>query len=256
MDRASPRPLVAGNWKMNGTKRSARTLGEVMEGYTPEMRAKVDLLVCPPATLVSTFAVVALGSRVAVGGQDCHPKVSGAHTGDVSAEMLADSGATYVIVGHSERRADHGESDELVRAKAEAARRSGLTAIVCVGETREEREGGRALDVVSGQLRGSIPAGATAENVVIAYEPVWAIGTGLTPTVADVAEMHARIRGDLATLVGETEAAGMRILYGGSVKPGNARELLSVANVDGALVGGASLVAADFLGIAGAYLAE
>ncbi|NNM71938.1 triose-phosphate isomerase [Enterovirga aerilata] len=255
MDKVSPRPLVAGNWKMNGVKRSAKTLGEIMEGYTPDLRARVDLLVCPPATLVSTFAVIALGSKVAVGGQDCHPKASGAHTGDVSAEMLTDAGATYVIVGHSERRADHGETDALVRAKAEAARRAGLTAIICVGETREEREAGRALDTVSAQIRGSVPPGSDAADTVIAYEPVWAIGTGLTPTAADVAEMHARIRSDLAALAGE-EAAGIRILYGGSVKPANARELLSVPNVDGALVGGASLVAADFLAIAAAYRAE
>jgi triosephosphate isomerase len=256
MNTPKPRPLVAGNWKMNGVKRSATVLGEIMEGYSPGLRAKAELLVCPPATLLMTFGVVALGSKVAIGGQDCHPEASGARTGDISAEMLADAGATYVIVGHSERRADHGESDALVRSKAEAARRAGLVAIICVGETREEREAGRALDTVSAQLRGSIPAGASASDTVIAYEPVWAIGTGLTPTAADVAEMHARIRADLAALVGSEAAAGMRVLYGGSVKPANARELLSVPNVDGALVGGASLVAGDFLAIAGAYLTD
>ena len=247
-----PRPLVAGNWKMNGVKRSAELIGQVLEGYTAEMRSAVDLLVCPPATLISTFAAVALGSRVAVGGQDCHPAPSGAHTGDVSAEMLADAGATHVIVGHSERRADHGETDATVRAKAEAARRAGLVAIVCVGETRVEREAGSALDVVAGQLHGSVPAGASAADMIVAYEPVWAIGTGLVPSSTDVAEMHATIRRELGGIVGEG-ASRVRILYGGSVKPSNARDLMGVANVDGALVGGASLVPADFLAIAGAY---
>jgi triosephosphate isomerase len=254
MNDPKPRPLVAGNWKMNGLQASAAVLGEVVAGYGPELRARAELLVCPPATLLAAFGQAAAGSAVAMGGQDCHPEPSGARTGDLSAEMLADAGATYVIVGHSERRADHGETDALVRRKAEAARRAGLVAVICVGETREEREAGRALDTVSGQVRGSLPDGATARDVVIAYEPVWAIGTGLTPTVADVAEMHARIRADLTALLGKDEAGSMRVLYGGSVKPGNARELLSVANVDGALVGGASLVAKDFLAIAGAYL--
>jgi triosephosphate isomerase len=192
------------------------------------------------------------GTALAVGGQDCHPDPSGARTGDVSAEMLADAGATYVIVGHSERRADHGETDALVRSKAAAARRAGLTAIICVGETRAEREGGRALDVVAGQIRGSLPDGASAQSMVLAYEPVWAIGTGLTPTPDDVAEVHGLIRRELGPLA--AEPAGVRILYGGSVKPSNARELLSVPNVNGALVGGASLVAKDFLAIAEAYL--
>jgi triosephosphate isomerase len=256
MNAPKPRPLVAGNWKMNGLKGSAKTLGEIMEGHGPELGARVDLLVCPPATLLSTFGEIADGSTIAIGGQDCHPEASGARTGDISAEMLADAGAAYVIVGHSERRADHGEADALVRRKAEAAWRAGLTAIICVGETREEREAGRALDTVSGQLRGSVPDGAIADTTVIAYEPVWAIGTGLTPTPADVAEMHARIRSDLVSRLGQVEAARIRLLYGGSVKPSNARELLTVANVDGALIGGASLVAADFLAIAGAYLPE
>jgi triosephosphate isomerase (TIM) len=249
-----PRPLVAGNWKMNGLKMSAKVLGQVMEGYTPGLRLKVDLLVCPPATLLQAFAVVALGSRVAVGGQDCHARASGAHTGDIAAEMLADAGATFVIVGHSERRQDHGERDADVRAKAEAAHRAGLTAIVCVGETRAEREAGKTLSVVRRQLRGSVPEAATSADLVVAYEPVWAIGTGLTPTPADVAEVHASIREELRRLVGKADQNRVRILYGGSVKPSNAKELLSVENVDGALVGGASLAAADFLGIAGAYL--
>jgi triosephosphate isomerase len=189
---------------------------------------------------------------VRLGGQDCHAKQSGAHTGDISAEMLKDAGASHVIVGHSERRTDHGESDAQVHAKAEAAWRAGLIAIVCVGETQAERQAGAALDVLSRQIEGSVAQGATPANTVIAYEPVWAIGTGLTPTAADVAEAHLHIRGQLGERLG-AGAARMRILYGGSVKPSNAAELLAVANVDGALVGGASLKAADFLGIAEAY---
>lgn len=254
MTSAGPRPLVAGNWKMNGLRAAARVLGEVAEGYTAELRAKVDLLVCPPATLVGSFAAAALGTGVAVGGQDCHAQASGAYTGDVSAEMLADLGATHVIVGHSERRQYYGEKDADVRAKAEAARRSGLIAIVCVGETRDERQAGKTLSVVKRQLRGSIPEGMTGADLVVAYEPVWAIGTGLTPTAADVAEVHALIRDELRRLVGKADAPKVRILYGGSVKPSNAAELMAVDNVNGALVGGASLVAADFLAIAGAYL--
>jgi len=248
-----PRPLVAGNWKMNGLRASTGLLEEIARGYGPELRTKVELLVCPPATLLHGLAVAAVGSRIAVGAQDCHPKASGAHTGDVSAEMIADAGGSYVIVGHSERRADHGESDAVVRAKAEAANRAGLIAIVCVGETRAEREAGKTLAVVRKQLRGSIPEGSTAATLVVAYEPVWAIGTGLTPTAADVAEVHALIRDELRRLVGKGEQAGVRVLYGGSVKPSNAAELMAVENVNGALVGGASLVAADFLGIAGVY---
>lgn len=249
-----PRPLVAGNWKMNGRVASTKVLGEIREGYTPGLKGKVDLLVCPPATLVHSFAQLAVGSRIAIGGQDCHAQESGAFTGDISAEMLADLGSTHVIVGHSERRQFHAEKDADVRAKAEAARRAGLTAIVCVGETRQEREAGKTLAIVRRQLRGSVPEVATENDLVVAYEPVWAIGTGLTPTPADVAEVHALIRDELKRLVGKTHQSKVRILYGGSVKPSNARELLSVDNVDGALVGGASLVAADFLAIAGAYL--
>ncbi|RDI56718.1 triose-phosphate isomerase [Microvirga subterranea] len=249
-----PRPLVAGNWKMNGLKSSAKVLDEIHAGYTPGLKAKVDLAVCPPATLVGPLALQAVGSRVAIGGQDCHAKESGAFTGNVSAEMLADAGATYVIVGHSERRQYHGEKDVDVCAKAVAAHRAGLTAIVCIGETREEREAGRALSVVKKQLRGSTPVDSNSQNLVVAYEPVWAIGTGLTPTSADVAEVHALIRDELKRLVGKADSARVRILYGGSVKPSNATELMAVENVNGALVGGASLVAADFLAIAGAYL--
>jgi triosephosphate isomerase (TIM) len=249
-----PRPLVAGNWKMNGVKSSAKVLTEIHSGYTPGLKAKVELAVCPPATLVSLLSYASVGSRVAIGAQDCHAKESGAFTGDLSAEMLADAGATYVIVGHSERRQYHKERDVDVCAKAVAAHRAGLTAIVCVGETQEERGSGKTLSVVRKQLRGSIPVDSNSRNLVVAYEPVWAIGTGLTPTVADVAEVHALIRDELRRLVGKADAPKVRILYGGSVKPSNAAELMAVENVNGALVGGASLVAADFLAIAGAYL--
>ncbi len=216
------------------------------------LSAKVDLLVCPPATLVPAFATHAHGTPVAIGGQDCHAEPSGAFTGDVAAEMLADAGATAVIVGHSERRSHHQEDDAQVAAKARAAWRAGLTAIVCVGETKDQRTGGETLAVVGAQLDGSVPDGATPDTLVIAYEPVWAIGTGLTPTPSDVAEVHGFIRERLTARFGAT-GQGMRILYGGSVKPSNASELMAVANVDGALVGGASLKADDFLGIARAY---
>ncbi len=246
------RPLVAGNWKMNGLKASVRELGQMVDGYDPGLSGRLDLMVCPPATLLATFAVVALGSRIAIGAQDCHPMASGAHTGDLSAEMIADTGATAVIVGHSERRQDHGETDETVRAKAEAARRAGLLAIVCVGETEAERKAGTTLDRIGSQLDGSIPDGAGAAGLVVAYEPVWAIGTGLTPTPADVAEVHAFIRDRLSARF-PGEGNRMRLLYGGSVKPANAGELMAVSHVDGALVGGASLKASDFLGIAAAY---
>lgn len=236
---------------MNGVRASADELGKVIEG-SRVLSCSVDLLVCPPATLVATFVVAALGSRVAIGAQDCHAEPAGAYTGDISAEMLADAGASAVIVGHSERRAYHHESDADVRAKALAAWRAGLTAIVCVGETKDQRTTGKTLAVVGAQLAGSLPDGATAENLVAAYEPVWAIGTGLTPTPADVAEVHGFIRERLNARFGRAGEA-IRVLYGGSVKPANAAELLGVANVDGALVGGASLKADDFLGIAAAY---
>ncbi len=237
---------------MNGLKAALNELKAMSEGYDAALRARVDLLICPPATLVFTAAAVAIGTRIAIGAEDCHAKASGAHTGDISAEMLSDAGATYCIVGHSERRADHGESSALVKAKAEAALRAGLVAIVCVGETKDERVAGKALGIVRRQVKASLPDGATAQNTVIAYEPVWAIGTGLTPTVADVAEMHADIRRTLkAALKGEAD--GVRILYGGSVKPENAKTLLGVPDVNGALVGGASLKAVDFLAIAAAY---
>jgi triosephosphate isomerase len=242
------RPLIAGNWKMNGLKSSHAEFDAMLAG-AGALAAKADLLVCPPATLIAAFADKARGSKVAVGAQDCHPKASGAHTGDLAAEMLADAGASAIIVGHSERRADHGETDALVRQKAEAAWRAGLTAIVCIGETREQRDAGQTLDVCGGQLKGSLPDGSTSANLVVAYEPVWAIGTGLTPTIKDIEQVHAFIRGIL-TVRFNADGGKVRILYGGSVKPSNAAELMAVANVNGALVGGASLKAADFLAIA------
>lgn len=247
------RPLVAGNWKMNGLRANLSELEAIAAGYSTALKQKADFLICPPATLIAEAAARAGASGVAIGGEDCHPKASGAHTGDISAEMLKDAGATYVIVGHSERRADHGESDGAVRAKTEAAWRAGLTAIVCVGERKEQREAGKASAVVQVQLAGSIPDGATSGRLVVAYEPVWAIGTGLTPTKADVAEMHKAIRETLKTRFGD-EGQGTRILYGGSVKPENARDLIIQPDVDGALIGGASLKAKDFLGIASAYM--
>src|SRR4030088_2645406 len=242
------RPLIAGNWKMNGL-RSAMGEFDAMLAGVPDAGAKADLLVCPPATLMAAFAERARGSKLAVGAQDCHPKASGAHTGDLSAEMLADAGASAIIVGHSERRADHCESDALVRQKAEAVWRAGLTAIVCIGETRQQRDAGQTLDICRGQPSVSLPDGVRADNTVVAYEPVWAIGTGLTPTTGDVQQIHAFIRELLIARFGR-EGARIRILYGGSVKPSNAGELMAAANVNGALVGGASLKAADFLAIA------
>jgi len=243
------RPLIAGNWKMNGLKSSQAEFEAMLAGAS-EVAAKADLLVCPPATLIAAFAKQARGSKtLAIGAQDCHPKASGAHTGDISAEMLADAGAAAIIVGHSERRADHGETDVLVRRKAEAAWRAGLVAIVCIGETQPQRDAGQTLDICRGQLNISLPDRARADNLVVAYEPVWAIGTGLTPTVKDVEQIHGFIR-DLLIGRFNAEGARIRILYGGSVKPSNATELMAVENVNGALVGGASLKAADFLAIA------
>jgi triosephosphate isomerase (TIM) len=242
------RPLVAGNWKMNGLSASAGELQKIMAGA--EQVANVDLMVCPPATLLASFAAIARGSRVAIGAQDCHPRPAGAYTGDISAEMLKDAGAQAVIVGHSERRHYHGETDATVRDKALAARRAGLMAVICVGETQAERDAGHARAVVRAQLDGSLPDGTP--DFTVAYEPVWAIGSGLTPTARDVADMHGFIRQMLSARFGEA-AQRTRILYGGSVKPGNAAELLAVDNVDGALVGGASLKADEFLPIAGIY---
>jgi len=242
------RPLVAGNWKMNGLLASFGELEKVIAGARD--LANVDLMVCPPATLVAGFAAAARTSRVAIGAQDCHALATGAYTGEISAEMLKDAGAHAVIVGHSERRQHYCETDATVRAKAGAAQRAGLLAIVCVGETRAERDAGHARAVVRAQLEGSLPEGDA--DVVVAYEPVWAIGSGVTPTAHDIADMHGFIR---RILGGRSAAAGerTRILYGGSVKPGNAKDLLAVENVDGALVGGASLNAHEFLPIAGFY---
>jgi triosephosphate isomerase len=242
------RPLVAGNWKMNGLTASIGELRRIVAG-APDV-AKTDLMVCPPATLIASFAAAAQGTHVLIGGQDCHALAAGAYTGDISAEMLKDAGASAVIVGHSERRQYHHETDSQVRAKAEAARRAGLTAIVCVGETRPQREAGRALDVVEAQLQGSLPDGTA--DFIVAYEPVWAIGTGLTPTPADVAEVHRAIRDHVVVRFG-AGGPGTRILNGGSVNPKNCVSLLEIENVDGALVGGASLKAEDFLAIAATY---
>jgi len=247
-----PHPLLAGNWKMNGLRAALGEIAAMSQAFDSGLRARVDLLVCPPATLIQAAASAAAGSGIAIGAQDCHPATSGAHTGDLSAEMIADAGGTFIILGHSERRADHDESDALVQAKAEAAIRAGLVAIVCVGETEAQRRSGQTLAVVGAQLDGSIPPGLTGAQLVVAYEPVWAIGTGLTPTPADVAQVHAFIRERLASLLG-ADGAGVRLLYGGSVKPSNAAELMAVPNVDGALVGGASLKAEDFMGIAAVW---
>jgi triosephosphate isomerase (TIM) len=246
------RPLVAGNWKMNGTSSSLTELRSIANGFMNGLDAEVEGAVCVPATLLMRAAELLASTPLKPGAQDCHAKEAGAHTGDISAEMLKDAGAQYVIVGHSERRTDHAETDDDVRGKAEAAWRAGLVAIVCIGETQAQREGGQTLDVLTRQIEGSVPSSATPANTVIAYEPVWAIGTGLTPTAADVAVAHAHIRARLGGSLG-ARADTLRILYGGSVKPSNAAELLGVANVDGALVGGASLKAADFLAIADVY---
>jgi triosephosphate isomerase len=249
------RPLVAGNWKMNGLQSALGEAKAVIAGLKgAEGTTGPEVLICPPATLLAAMASMAHGTALAVGGQDCHAAASGAHTGDLSAEMLKDAGATYVIVGHSERRSDHGESDREVRAKAGAALRSGLTAIVCIGETAGERRAGLAAAVTARQLERSLPEGAAPENVVVAYEPVWAIGSGLTATPEDVEEIHAAIRIALQKSLGERAGGGVRILYGGSVKPANARELFRVRNVNGALVGGASLKARDFLAIVNAAI--
>lgn len=238
------RKLVAGNWKMNGT---AADLAEIrlLKRMLGSVSPGLDILVCPPATLVERMARATTGTRIAVGGQDCHANSSGAHTGDVSAQMLADAGAKAVIVGHSERRAAHGERDGDVMAKAEAAHNAGLLAIICVGESLAERNAGRAESVVSAQIAASVPASATPRNTVVAYEPIWAIGTGRTAMPPDIGSMHDVIRKALAEKIGAA-ADAMRILYGGSVKASNAAELLHVPSVDGALVGGASLQAAEF----------
>jgi triosephosphate isomerase len=237
------RHLIAGNWKMNGLTASLAEIEKVAELVAAE-KPHADVLICPPATLIAKAAWAAKG-RVALGGQDCHAEISGAFTGDISAEMLKDAGASSVIVGHSERRQYHAETDAMVGAKARAAWRAGLMAIICIGESHAQRDAGGALQVCGGQLAGSVPEGMTAQNTAIAYEPIWAIGTGLTATTADIAQMHAHIRKVLTDQFG-AGGAGVRILYGGSVKPSNAGEILGVRDVGGALVGGASLKATDF----------
>lgn len=243
---------------MNGTRSSAKELGALAKKLKKVGRVPCQVLICPPTTLIEGFAAKARkeggGTKIAIGGQDCHANVSGAHTGDVSPEMLKDAGAKFVIVGHSERRADHGETDAQVQAKAEAVHRAGVTAIVCVGESEAERRSGDTLKVMTRQLKGSLADDFSPKTTVIAYEPIWAIGTGLTPTPDDVAKVHAHIRKRLVARFGEKDGAAFRILYGGSVKPGNAVELMGVPNVNGALVGGASLKASDFFGIIEAYL--
>ncbi len=243
---AERRPLIAGNWKMNGLRAAKAELRSVAAGLAG---LSAETMICPPFTLIGAFAADVAGTQLMIGGQDCHPAECGAHTGDISAEMLRDAGAVAVILGHSERRIDHQEGDAIIKAKVKAAWRAGLLPVVCVGETLVERDAGEASAVVTRQVRQSVPEGATAANLVIAYEPIWAIGTGRTPTTDDVAEVHGAIRHILAERFG-AEANGIRILYGGSVKPDNAAALLAVSDVDGALVGGASLKAADFLAIA------
>jgi len=243
------RKLAAGNWKMNG---SVAGLAEVTALLAAHPDPACEMLLCPPATLLAQMSGAARGSVLKLGGQDCHAAASGAHTGDISATMLKEAGAAYVILGHSERRADHGESDALVKAKAAAAQAAGLVPVICLGETGAERDGGRTLAVIGAQLDGSLPEGG---EMVVAYEPVWAIGTGRTPTLDQIAEVHAFLRARLAARIGAEAAAGVRLLYGGSVKPSNAAEIFAVADVDGALVGGASLKAADFGAIVAALSA-
>lgn len=242
------RTLIAGNWKMNLLRQDAETLARALVAHCSEKgEPGADLLVCPPATALQAVGAVVAGSPISLGGQDCHTGEFGAHTGDVSAAMLADAGCSHVIVGHSERRADHGETNDLVRQKAEAALDQGLTAIVCVGETLEQRDREETLDVISGQVSQSLPQGADAANTVIAYEPVWAIGTGRTPTIGQIAAVHDHIRGLISDKI--TDADAVRLLYGGSVNPANAEEILAIRNVNGGLVGGASLKADDFWAI-------
>lgn len=238
-------PLIAGNWKMNGLRGSLDELTALAGMLTTGEAPRAVVVICPPATIVAAVARQGASAGILAGGQDCHAAASGAHTGDIAAGMLADAGAQYVIVGHSERRAAYGETDEQVRAKAEAAIGAGLKPIICVGETEAERDAGNAEAVVASQLAGSIPDAAEQHEVIVAYEPIWAIGTGRTPSNDDIAQMHGSIRRQLTDRFGE-KGAGVRILYGGSLKPQNAREILQVENVNGGLVGGASLLAKDF----------
>ncbi|NNK78420.1 MAG: triose-phosphate isomerase [Litoreibacter sp.] len=240
------RKFAAGNWKMNGLEADLEELTQLCALHPDPA---VDLMIAPPAPLISS-AVVHVGVHpLAIGGQDCHPEISGAHTGDISAVMLKDAGASHVILGHSERRADHGEGDALVRAKTQAAHRAGLTAIVCVGETLAQRDSGETLEVIGAQLQGSLPDLINAAKTVLAYEPVWAIGTGKIPTLKEIGQVHSFMRNTLSTRFGEETGDRLRLLYGGSVKPSNAADIFAVADVDGALVGGASLKAEDFTGI-------
>ncbi len=244
----SLRPLIAGNWKMHGTSAFAADLAGSLANRTSDAgNNEVDMLLCPPAVLIGDVRAAIAESGIALGGQDCHMSAQGAHTGDISAAMLHDAGCSYVIVGHSERRADHAEDDAMICAKAAAAQANGLVPVICIGETLAEREAGNAVKVVTDQLRGSVPDNSAGSNTVIAYEPVWAIGTGRTPTIDDIAEVHDAIRSALAEVSADSE--NVRILYGGSVKPENAAKILSVGNVNGALVGGASLKAEDFWAI-------
>lgn len=242
------KPLIAGNWKMNGTSSELPELEAIATGVTG---LNYDALICTPATLIDRASQISSNSELSIGAQDCHTNTSGAHTGDISTTMLKDAGATYIIVGHSERRTDHGETDADVAAKATAVQNEAMVAIICIGETKEEREQGLANKVASTQLKGSVPSSSTASNTVIAYEPVWAIGTGLVPSIDDIEDIHAHIRAELASLLGE-EGKSMRILYGGSLKPTNADEILAILNVDGGLIGGASLKSGDFLAICNA----
>lgn len=248
------RPLIAGNWKMNGLVSDGEALATALATkMTDAGNTDFDMLVCPPFTLVSTIGGVIGDTAISLGAQDCHTAEAGAHTGDISPQMLKDLGCEYVIVGHSERRTDHGETDESIRAKAEAAIAAGLKAVICIGETEAERNTSKTFDVVRTQVNGSVPANATAENSVVAYEPVWAIGTGRTPTNDEVQEVHALIRAELAGIMGAEAADGTRLLYGGSMKPSNAQALLALADVDGGLIGGASLKADDFWTIGECY---
>ncbi|MDQ2088392.1 triose-phosphate isomerase [Marimonas arenosa] len=237
------RKLAAGNWKMNGLRAALAEL-EALSQTHPE--PDVDILVCPPATLISSAAQTVENANISIGGQDCHAELSGAHTGDISAAMLVDAGASAVILGHSERREDHEESSEMVRAKGRTAQGAGLAAVICLGESLAQREAANTLDIIAGQLAASLPDNSTAENLVIAYEPIWAIGTGMIPNMAQIGEVHDFIRTRLERRFGAGVGRGVRILYGGSVNPGNAAEIFAVPNVDGALVGGASLKAEDF----------
>lgn len=245
--------LIAGNWKMNCLVADGTALAKSIALEVKKLgKTNLEFLVCPPFTLLSSVKKALRGAKVALGAQDCHFNTKGAHTGDISPVMLADIGCTFVILGHSERRTDHYETNELVHKKAVAAQAQGLKTVICIGETETQREEGRTIEVCKEQILGSVPPSSTAKNTIIAYEPVWAIGTGKTPTAADVQEVHAAIRKALVKQVGKTNAKNMRILYGGSVKPTNAKEFLNLPDVDGALIGGASLKSEDFLGIANA----